>query len=152
MENVADLYGLKRDDFVRIEDGRVVNLPLFGAKTRRGEDGALEIVEAKRADKVVSAIEESRQRPFARVLFALGIRHVGSVTAQALVERYPSMDALQTASAGEGSPTSPASARWSPRRWSSSSATSTTARRWRSSASQACAWSNRTARPARPGR
>ena len=79
----------------------MVNLPLFGAKTRKGEDGALEIVEAKRADKVLAAIEESRQRPFARVLFALGVRHVGSVTAQALVERYPSMDALQTASAEE---------------------------------------------------
>ncbi len=101
IENVADLYRLERDDFVRIEDGRVVNLPLFGAKTRRGEDGALEIVEAKRADKVLAAVEESRQRPFARVLFALGIRHVGSVTAQALVERYPSMEALQAASAEE---------------------------------------------------
>ena len=48
---------------------------------------------------MLAAIEESRQRPFARVLFALGIRHVGSVTAQALVERYPSMDALMAANA-----------------------------------------------------
>ena len=66
------------------------------ARTARSE-----IVEAKRADKVLAAVEESRQRPFARVLFALGIRHVGSVTAQALVERYPSMEALQAASAEE---------------------------------------------------
>ena len=101
IQNVADLYGLERDNFVRIEDGRVVNLPLFGAKTRKGEDGALEIVESKRADKVLAAIDGSRQRPFARVLFALGIRHVGAVTAQALVERYPSMDSLQAASAEE---------------------------------------------------
>jgi DNA ligase (NAD+) len=35
------------------------------------------------------------------VLFALGIRHVGAVTAQALVDRYPSMDALMTASAAD---------------------------------------------------
>jgi DNA ligase (NAD+) len=101
IENVADLYDLERDDFVRVEDGRLVNLPLFGAKTRKAEDGTLQIVEAKRADKVLTAIEESRQRPFARVVFALGIRHVGSVTAQALVERYPSMAELQAASAGE---------------------------------------------------
>jgi DNA ligase (NAD+) len=99
--NVADLYRLERDHFVRVEAGRVVALPLFGAKTRKNEDGELEIVEAKRADKVLAAIEESKQRSFARVLYALGIRHVGSVTAQALVERYPSMDALQAASADE---------------------------------------------------
>ena len=95
--NVADLYDLRREHFVRLEDGEVVALPLFGAKTRKGEDGALEIVEAKRADKVLAAIEESKERPFARVLYALGIRHVGSVTAQALVEQYPSMDALLAA-------------------------------------------------------
>jgi DNA ligase (NAD+) len=101
IENVADLYGLERDDFVRLEAGKVVALPGFGGKTRRGEDGQLELVEAKRADKVLAAIEQSKQRPFARVLYALGIRHVGAVTARALVERYPSMDALQAASATE---------------------------------------------------
>ena len=97
--NVADLYDLRREHFVRIEDGAVVALPLFGAKTRKGEDGTLEIVEAKRADKVLAAIEQSKERPFARVLYALGIRHVGSVTAQALVAQYPSMDALLAAEA-----------------------------------------------------
>ena len=99
--NVADLYDLRREDFVRIEDGKVVNLPLFGAKTRKSDDGEVEIVEAKRADKTLAAIQQSRQRPFARVLYALGIRHVGGVTAQALVEHYPSMDALLAAGAAE---------------------------------------------------
>ncbi len=99
IENVADLYGLERDHFVRLEAGRVVALPGFGGKTRRGDGGELELAEAKRADKVLAAIEQSKQRPFARVLFALGIRHVGGVTAQALVERYPSMDALLEAGA-----------------------------------------------------
>jgi DNA ligase (NAD+) len=99
--NVADLYDLRREHFVRIEEGAVVALPLFGAKTRKGEDGALEIVEAKRADKTLAAIEHSKQQPLARVLFALGIRHVGSVTAQALVEQYPSMDGLLAAGADD---------------------------------------------------
>jgi DNA ligase (NAD+) len=99
IENVADLYDLRREHLVRVEDDGVVALPGFGAKTRKSEEGALEIVEAKRADKAIAAIEESKQRPFARVLFALGIRHVGGVTAQALVERYRSMDALMAASA-----------------------------------------------------
>ena len=99
IENVADLYGLERDHFVRLEGGKVVALPLFGVKTRKGEDGEPVIVEAKRADKVLAAIEGSKQRPFARVLFALGIRHVGAVTAQALVGRYRSIDELLTAGA-----------------------------------------------------
>ena len=99
IENVADLYRLRREHLVRLEGSEVVALPGFGVKTGKDEDGALEIVEARRADKVLAAIEESKGRPFARVLFALGIRHVGGVTAQALVERYPSMDALLAAGA-----------------------------------------------------
>jgi DNA ligase (NAD+) len=99
IENVADLYALRREHFVRLEDGKVVALPLFGGKKRKDDAGEWQLVETKRADNVLAAIEESRRRPFARVLFALGIRHVGSVTAQALVERYPSMDALLEAGA-----------------------------------------------------
>ncbi|NLT92616.1 MAG: NAD-dependent DNA ligase LigA, partial [Actinobacteria bacterium] len=60
-----------------------------------------EIVEAKRADKVLAAIEASKRRPFAAVLYALGIRHVGAVTAQALVARYPDIDALLAAGADD---------------------------------------------------
>jgi DNA ligase (NAD+) len=101
IENVADLYGLERDDFVRLEAGEIVALPGFGGKKRKDDRGEPVLAETRRADKVLAAIEESRQRPFARVLFALGVRHVGSVTAQALVERYPSMEALQAASAEE---------------------------------------------------
>jgi DNA ligase (NAD+) len=101
IENVADLYRLEREHFVRIEAGEVVALPGFGGKKRKNEDGEVEIVEARRADKVLAAIEQSKERPFARVLFALGIRHVGGVTAQALVAHYPSMDALLAAGADD---------------------------------------------------
>ena len=101
IENVADLYGLEREDFVRLEAGAVVALPGFGGKTRRDESGEVVLSEAKRADKVIAAIEQSKSRPFSRVLFALGIRHVGAVTAQALVERYPTVDALLGAAAAD---------------------------------------------------
>ena len=111
--DVADLYGLRREHFVRIEDGEVVALPGFGGKTQaardadgkplRGAGGAAarELLETRRADNVVAAIEASRRQPFARVLFALGIRHVGGVTAQLLVEHFPSMDRLQAATEDE---------------------------------------------------
>ena len=98
IDDVADLYALRHEHFVRIEGGEVVALPGFGGKKGRNEAGEVVLVETRRADKVLNAIVESRQRPFARVLFALGIRHVGAVTAQALVERFASMDALMAAS------------------------------------------------------
>ncbi len=53
------------------------------------------------AHNVMTAIEASKSRPFARVLFALGIPHVGAQTAELLVRRFPSMESLQEASQGE---------------------------------------------------
>jgi len=85
VRDVADLYALRRDDLVAL-DG-------FAVDKKTGA--------AKRAARVLASIDESRTRPFARVLFALGIRHVGAVTAQALVGRFPSVDALLRAEAGE---------------------------------------------------
>ena len=51
--------------------------------------------------KLVKAIEKSRTRGYDRVLFGLGIRHVGLATARELAEAYPSMDVLSEASVEE---------------------------------------------------
>jgi DNA ligase (NAD+) len=96
IDNVAGLYDVTWDALVR--------LPGFGGKTVRHADGTDEFkapAEARRADKVLAAITASKERPYARVLYALGIRHVGSVTAQSLVERFPSIEALMAASEQE---------------------------------------------------
>jgi DNA ligase (NAD+) len=85
VRNVADLYALRRDDLVALGG--------FAVDKKTGA--------ARRADRVLASIDESRARPFARVLFALGIRHVGAVTAQALVGRFPSIDALMQAETGD---------------------------------------------------
>ena len=53
------------------------------------------------AAKVVSSIAGSRQRPFPRVLFALGIPHVGYETADILVHAFPDLERLRAASAEE---------------------------------------------------
>jgi len=47
---------------------------------------------------LLSAIEESKRRPFARVLFALGIEEVGEVTGRNLAQRFRDIDALLGAS------------------------------------------------------
>lgn len=51
----------------------------------------------KSVQNLLEAIELSKKKPFARVLFALGVRHVGSGVAQLLVKHFPSLDELQSA-------------------------------------------------------
>jgi len=90
--NVADLYDLSRS--------KLVDVPLFSRKAK-GPNGEDILVPGKIAEYVLTSLEASKRQPFARVLYALGIRHVGSVTAQALVEHFPSIDALEAATADE---------------------------------------------------
>lgn len=74
LKDVADLYELKMKDLIRLE--------------RRGERSARNLLESLNA---------SKQVPFERVLFALGIRYVGESVAKRLAQAFRSMDALQAA-------------------------------------------------------
>lgn len=53
------------------------------------------------AQKIIRAIDESKQMPFEHVVFALGIRFVGETSAKALARYFKTMDALMNASADE---------------------------------------------------
>jgi DNA ligase (NAD+) len=59
---------------------------------------ALERYAEVSARNLVAAIDASRERPFARVLFALGIEEVGAVTGQNLARQFRDIDALLAAS------------------------------------------------------
>lgn len=85
--DVADYYSLSEEELASLDMGRV---KADGEPVRLGHTVA---------KKLVVAIEASKGRTFARVLFGLGIRHVGKTTAEAIAAAYPSMDAL--AAAGE---------------------------------------------------
>jgi DNA ligase (NAD+) len=74
----ADLYTLTKKQLLELE--------------RMGE---------KSAHNVIAAIDASRSRPLSRVLFALGIRHVGSETADLLAGHFGSIEALMDASEEE---------------------------------------------------
>jgi len=52
----------------------------------------------KSAQNLVEAIAASKQQPYARVLYGLGIRYVGSVNARILAENFPTIEALSQAS------------------------------------------------------
>ncbi len=74
LHNAADLYELQMHDLVRLE--------------RRGE---------RSARNLLDSLEASKQVPFERVLFALGIRYVGESVAKRLVQAFHSMEALRAA-------------------------------------------------------
>ncbi len=61
----------------------------------------LERMGRKSAENLVSAIEKSKDRPLDRLIYALGIRHIGSRSAEVLAERYNSIDTLKLAGVEE---------------------------------------------------
>ncbi|MEE0844585.1 MAG: NAD-dependent DNA ligase LigA [Eggerthellaceae bacterium] len=85
LTDVADYYTLDEVELAQLDMGRL---------NKDGEPIRLGHTVAK---KLVAAIDESRGRAFSRVLFGLGMRHVGKTTAEALAASYPSIDALMAA-------------------------------------------------------
>ena len=85
LTDVADYYTLDEVELSMLDMGRV------------NKDGEAIRLGKTVAAKLVAAIDESRGRAFARVLFGLGMRHVGKTTAEALAASYPSMDELEAA-------------------------------------------------------
>jgi DNA ligase (NAD+) len=71
-------------DFYRLREEQLLELEGFGELSARN---------------LLAAIEASKQRPFARVLFALGIEEVGEVTGRNIAQRFREIDALLDASA-----------------------------------------------------
>lgn len=78
VSTLADIYGLVAEQLI-----------------------ALDLFAEKRADNLLEGIEASKKRPLSRLVFGLGIRHVGRTTAELLVAQYASLDALSRAGAEE---------------------------------------------------
>ena len=74
LRNIADIYALQAEDIAKQE--------------RLGQ---------KSAQNILESVEQSKKVPFARVLFALGIRFVGETTAKKLAKAFPSIDLLANA-------------------------------------------------------
>jgi DNA ligase (NAD+) len=73
-------------DFYRLREEQLLELERFGELSVKN---------------LLAAIERSKERPFARVLFALGIEEVGEVTGRNLAQRFRDIDNLLNASAEE---------------------------------------------------
>ena len=73
-------------DFYRLTPEQIAEQPGFGQVS---------------ADKLVTAIEDSKRQPFGRVLFGLGIEEVGYVIGRNLAQHFRTIDALLSASVEE---------------------------------------------------
>lgn len=74
---------------------------IYSLKEKRNELIMIERLGKKSIDNLLSAIETSKQKPFSKVLFALGIRYVGAGAANKLTEHFLSIDKLANASLEE---------------------------------------------------
>ncbi len=74
IRNYGDLYSLRYEELIHLDK--------FGDLSARN---------------LLKAIDESKKIPFERVLFALGIRHVGAVAAKKLTKHFGSLEALSMA-------------------------------------------------------
>ncbi len=87
LDDVADFYSLSAETLAQLDMGRTK------------KDGEQVLLGPTVAGKIVSQVEASKTRPLARLLFGLGIRHVGSTVAEALAGAFGSLDALVAAPA-----------------------------------------------------
>lgn len=74
---------------------------IYDLHARREEIAALDRWGERSADNLLDGIEASKAAPYSRVLFALGIRHVGSTVARVLAQEFNTIDLLMNASAEE---------------------------------------------------
>ena len=87
LHDVSDFYVLTRDQLASLDMDRV------------RKDGTMILLGDTIAEKLVASVDASRTRPLSRLLFGLGIRHVGSTVAEALVAAFGSIDAIAQAAA-----------------------------------------------------
>jgi DNA ligase (NAD+) len=78
VKNIADLYDLKKEQLLNLE--------------RMAE---------KSAQNLIDGLEASKQIPFERVLYAIGIRHVGETTAKKIAKKVKSLDVLMNSTEEE---------------------------------------------------
>jgi DNA ligase (NAD+) len=89
LHDPADYYTLTAEQLAAVDMGR------------QRQDGSAILLGETIAAKLAASIEASRHRALSRLLFGLGIRHVGSTVGEALAAAFGSVEAIQAAAAVE---------------------------------------------------
>ena len=87
--DVADLYALEYEDLNGLE---------FKVYSEKKGDYSARSLREKSAQNIIKSIESSKNQPFERLLFGLGIRYVGATVSEKLVEYFKDIHALSKAS------------------------------------------------------
>ncbi|MBN2248339.1 MAG: NAD-dependent DNA ligase LigA, partial [Coriobacteriia bacterium] len=85
LHDVADYYSLTFDQLAALDLGRMK------------KDGSPVLLGETMARKLLASIDASKNRQLSRLVFGLGIRHVGATVAEALARAFPELDALLSA-------------------------------------------------------
>lgn len=97
-KKALDIQGWGKETIALFVDRGILRNPAdFYSLTSSAFEG-LEGFKEKSIENCLSGIEESKQKPFEKVLFGLGIRYVGETTAKKLVAQFNSIEKLQEAS------------------------------------------------------
>lgn len=96
IKDYSDLYNLKYNDIFGLEKIITIEDEKTQEKTVRKVS-----FKEKTANNIIDAIEKSKSVPFARVLFALGIKYVGETTAKLIAKAMGSIDNIINASVEE---------------------------------------------------
>jgi DNA ligase (NAD+) len=99
--DALDIQGLGEKLVQQLVTKELVRTPADLYRLTAAQLLSLERMGQKSADKLLQAIADSKQQPWPRVLYGLGIRHVGSVNAQMLAARFKSVEELATATVAD---------------------------------------------------
>lgn len=99
--NAMDIDGLSYARIEQLIEAQLVHNPADLYALSAADVAELERFAEKSAQALVSAIAASKAQPLSRLLFALGIRHVGLEAAQMLARQFGTLDALRSASLEE---------------------------------------------------
>ncbi len=92
IKDVADLYSLTFEDLNGLE---------FKLYSEKKSDFSVRSLREKSAKNIIQSIEESKNQPFDRLLFGLGIRYVGTTVSEKLAEYFKGIEKLSNASFDE---------------------------------------------------
>ncbi|MDP5139925.1 MAG: NAD-dependent DNA ligase LigA [Spirosomaceae bacterium] len=92
IQNAADLYFLQYDDLIGLEKENVDE-----------ETGKVRVVsfKEKTVENILKGIESSKNQPFSKLLFGIGIRFVGATTAEKLASYFKTVENLKAATVEE---------------------------------------------------
>jgi DNA ligase (NAD+) len=89
LRNYADIYDMRAEELTGLE---------FTVSDEFGENPKKRSMQEKSVNNLMAGIEASKQIPFERVLFALGIRFVGETVAKKLAKHFKDIDSIAKAS------------------------------------------------------